>query len=254
VTGELPSNEAVHTEPEGSEIIRPHKEHRHTKAIAHPEIHENDQDHDNGDSHGHRHGNGHSNGDLHEHDLALSGVLLHVVSDAINNIGVIIAAAVIWKAKYEGRFYADPGVSMGISFMILLSCLPLIKRSGIMLMGSVPRNIELDDVKHDLEKIPGIQSVHELHVWRLNQQKTLASVHIVTSEKTLSSFADIARIINECFHAYGIHSVTLQPEIAITIGEPEGDTQSLLRQRSTKTSAICQNTCGTICEPLMCCG
>jgi len=48
-----------------------------------------------------------------------------VFAIAINNVGVIIAATVIWKAKFEGRFYADPGVSMGISFLILLSSLPL---------------------------------------------------------------------------------------------------------------------------------
>jgi zinc transporter 1 len=53
------------------------------------------------------------------------GVLVHLIRDAINNIGVIIVAAVIWKAKYEGRFYADPGVSMGIAIMILLLALPL---------------------------------------------------------------------------------------------------------------------------------
>lgn len=60
-----------------------------------------------------------------ERDLGMMGVLVHVIGDAINNVGVIIAAAVIWKAKYEGRFYADPAVSMGISMMILLSSLPL---------------------------------------------------------------------------------------------------------------------------------
>lgn len=59
------------------------------------------------------------------YDLGMMGVLVHLVGDAINNIGVIVAAAVIWKAKYEGRFYADPGVSMGIAIMILLSALPL---------------------------------------------------------------------------------------------------------------------------------
>lgn len=59
------------------------------------------------------------------HDLGMMGVLVHLIGDAINNVGVIIAAAVIWKAKYEGRFYADPGVSMGIAIMILLSALPL---------------------------------------------------------------------------------------------------------------------------------
>jgi zinc transporter 1 len=55
----------------------------------------------------------------------MMGVLVHLIGDAINNVGVIIAAAVIWQAKYEGRFYADPGVSMGIAIMILLSALPL---------------------------------------------------------------------------------------------------------------------------------
>jgi len=55
----------------------------------------------------------------------MMGVIVHLIGDAINNIGVIIAALVIWKAKYEGRFYADPCVSMGIRFMILISALPL---------------------------------------------------------------------------------------------------------------------------------
>jgi Co/Zn/Cd efflux system component len=55
----------------------------------------------------------------------MMGVLIHVMGDALNNIGVIIASTVIWKAKYEGRYYADPAVSMGIAIMILLSSIPL---------------------------------------------------------------------------------------------------------------------------------
>ena len=54
----------------------------------------------------------------------MMGVLLHVIGDATNNVGVIIAA-VIWKARYNARFYADPGVSVAIAFMILLSSMPL---------------------------------------------------------------------------------------------------------------------------------
>jgi zinc transporter 1 len=61
----------------------------------------------------------------HNHDLGMMAVLMHIAGDAMNNIGVIIVAAVIWKAKYEGRFYADPAVSMGIAIMIILSGLPV---------------------------------------------------------------------------------------------------------------------------------
>jgi solute carrier family 30 (zinc transporter), member 1 len=53
------------------------------------------------------------------------GVLIHVIGDAVNNVGVIIAAAVTWQADYDGRFYADPGVSIGIAILIILSALPI---------------------------------------------------------------------------------------------------------------------------------
>lgn len=55
----------------------------------------------------------------------MTGVLLHVLCDAGNNLGVIAAALVIWLANYEARYYADPGTSMGIGMMIILSSIPL---------------------------------------------------------------------------------------------------------------------------------
>jgi solute carrier family 30 (zinc transporter), member 1 len=55
----------------------------------------------------------------------MAGVMLHVAGDAFNNIGVIIAGAIIWKTSSPNRFYADPAVSMAIALMILLSSLPL---------------------------------------------------------------------------------------------------------------------------------
>ena len=70
------------------------------------------------------------------HDLGVLGVLIHVIGDAINNIGVIISALVIWLAHYPGRFYADPGVSTGIAIMILTSAIPLGKWTGDAIKGS----------------------------------------------------------------------------------------------------------------------
>ncbi|KAF0640071.1 hypothetical protein FPSE5266_20213 [Fusarium pseudograminearum] len=49
--------------------------------------------------------------------------------------------------------------------------------------------------------IPGIESVHELHIWRLDQRKSIASAHIVVDDRTLEGFADKAKIIMECLHA-----------------------------------------------------
>jgi zinc transporter 1 len=60
-------------------------------------------------------------------DVGMMGVLIHVLGDALNNIGVIIAALVIWLAKYEGKYYADPAVGIAIALLILASAYPLSK-------------------------------------------------------------------------------------------------------------------------------
>ena len=58
--------------------------------------------------------------------------------------------------------------------------------------------------------------MHELHIWRLNERKAIASAHIVVANEPLSNSMRLAKTINECFHAYGIHSATLQPELALS--------------------------------------
>ncbi|KAJ6044677.1 hypothetical protein N7499_007179 [Penicillium canescens] len=193
--------------------------------------------------HDHSHGHGHDHG-----DLGMMGVFVHVIGDAINNLGVMAAGLIIWlAAPHPGRYYADPGVSMFIAILILLSSMPIMHRAGLILLECVPTGVDMGDVAHDLERIPGVNAIHELHIWRLNQQKTLASVHIVVSENSVEDFMHIARVINECFHAYGIHSVTLQPELS-------DETDKDIPRDADKPSPRCQVICGTLCEELTCCG
>jgi len=80
-------------------------------------------------------------------------VLIHVIGDAINNIGVIIAAVIIWKTTAPGRFYADPAVSLFIALMIIGSATPLVKNTGKILLQSAPSGLIMEDLKHDIEKV-----------------------------------------------------------------------------------------------------
>ncbi|KAK5451495.1 hypothetical protein LTS15_008260 [Exophiala xenobiotica] len=197
----------------------------------------------------------------HSHDLGMMGVLLHVIGDAANNVGVIIAATVIWKASYPARFYADPAVSMAIALMILLSSIPLVRKTGAILMQTVPRGLDPNDVKHDIETIAGVLAVHELHIWRLNQEKSVATAHIVVSDETMANFMGLANTINECFHAYGVHSATLQPELlplipsASEVQPQVGDQASRGLRRRNVDNVSCMLGCrAALCEDLMCCG
>ncbi|KAF1958030.1 hypothetical protein CC80DRAFT_534507 [Byssothecium circinans] len=248
-------------------------------------------EHDHG-GHGNSHGHGHSHGveeaDTHTEpslpahsplhathlhvtakvkpagmDFGIMGVLIHVVGDAINNIGVIISALIIWLTHSPARFYADPAVSLWIAIMILCSAIPLTKNSGQVLLQSAPPGVNLDDVKHDLESIPGVIGVHELHVWQLDQKRAIASAHVVVAEEELGSFLEKRQTIGECLHAYGIHSATLQPEL-LPSGRPSLNAGAVIDENKSETevgstvssltgaSTKCALTCGTLCEPLMC--
>ncbi|EAU29568.1 conserved hypothetical protein [Aspergillus terreus NIH2624] len=177
------------------------------------------QGHGHDHSHGHGHGHGqsskkedeslqHTHEHDHDHDLNMLGVLLHIISDAANNLGVMAAALVIWFA-------------------------------------SAPASIDPLHVQLDLEKIPGVLAIHELHIWRLNQRKTLASVHIVLPEG--ADWAGTTRAVNGCFHAHGIHSATLQPEIKMQVQV------QMLDGVVVREKEKCRVLCGEVCEELRCC-
>ncbi|RFU74439.1 zinc cadmium resistance [Trichoderma arundinaceum] len=194
-------------------------------------------------------------------DLGMFGVLIHVVGDAINNIGVIASALIIWKAHGEARYYADPAIGVFISIMIFLTAWPLTRNSGRILLQIAPNEINLEDVKHDIEMIPGVESVHELHIWRLDQRKSIASAHVVVDGRTVKSFTDKAKIITECLHAYGIHSATLQPEVHAALDEPEAQSTAVSlssdsgpsAERRRGNSSDCQILCGSRCGVMRCC-
>ncbi|KAF1361590.1 cation efflux protein [Lizonia empirigonia] len=223
-------------------------------------------EHDHGDGHGHNH----EHVSLHDYhlehlhlsltpskhgiDLGILGVLIHILGDAINNIGVMISALIIWLTHSPSRFYADPAVSMWIAIMILISAVPLTKRSGKILLQSAPLGVKIEDVKHDIESIPGVLSVHELHVWRLDQRKAIASAHVVVSDRDVESFMMKAKVISECLHAYGIHSVTLQPELPVQrVADDEAMEVGSAVTTARPSLEKCGVPCGSLCEELKCC-
>ncbi|EAU90495.1 hypothetical protein CC1G_00879 [Coprinopsis cinerea okayama7 len=151
---------------------------------------------------------------LSDHNLGLLGVLIHVLGDAVNNIGVMIVAIIIWKLEAYERYYADPAASLAISIVIFISAVPLTLRSGRILLEATPLHLNLEKIKEDLVRLPRVQSVHDLHVWHLSQSVILATLHVcVPSGTTLAEWEKTEQHLQQCFHEYGISHVTISPEI-----------------------------------------
>jgi len=165
------------------------------------------------DSHG-----AHSHGDLN-----MRGVFLHVLGDALGNVGVIATALFIWLTPFSWRFYSDPVISLVIAIIILTSAFPLCRAASRILLLAVPTGINVDDIKRDVLSLNGVVGCHHVHVWQLSDTTMVASMHVRVSfdpseggdEGGGKEYMDLARQIRHCLHAYNIHSTTIQPEFCL---------------------------------------
>ncbi|KAL2199883.1 cation efflux protein [Corynascus similis CBS 632.67] len=159
-------------------------------------------------SHGHNHD-----------DLGMNAMVLHVLGDALGNVGVIVTALIIWLTDWPGRYYADPVVSLFITLIILRSCIPLTVAASKILLQATPEHIDLNDVREDIQALPGVISCHHVHIWQLSDTKIVASMHIQVafpiSEAGGEKYMELSMMARKCLHAYGIHSATIQPEFCL---------------------------------------
>ncbi|KAJ2987598.1 hypothetical protein NUW58_g4415 [Xylaria curta] len=156
----------------------------------------------------------------HNHaDMGMNAMVLHVLGDALGNVGVIATALIIWLTDWPGRYYADPAVSLFITLIILKSAIPLTKATSKVLLQATPDHLDLQDVKDDIQRLPGVISCHHVHIWQLSDTKVVASLHVqiafpITDEGG-AKYMKLAKQARKCLHAYGIHSATIQPEFCL---------------------------------------
>ncbi|KAH3665625.1 hypothetical protein OGAPHI_003813 [Ogataea philodendri] len=147
----------------------------------------------------------------HTKSLNMQGVFLHVLGDALGNVGVMATALFIWLTDFSWRFYSDPLISLVITCIIFSSALPLCKSSSRILLQGTPLSVDSELVKEDILDIPGVISVHDFHIWNLTEKLLICSLHVDLSVSP-DEFLSVAATIKQCLHAYGIHSATIQPE------------------------------------------
>ncbi|KAF1674698.1 Zinc transporter 10, partial [Pygoscelis papua] len=145
----------------------------------------------------------------------VSGVLLHVMGDALGSVVVVVTATVfhllpLGNAPCNWQCYIDPSLTVIMVFIILSSAFPLIKETSIILLQMVPKSVNMQLLTDRLARVPGVSSLHEVHVWELAGGKNIATLHIKC--QTPTDYQDAAYKIRKVFHEAGIHSVTIQPE------------------------------------------
>jgi len=148
-------------------------------------------------------------GDTKE-NLNIRAAFLHVLGDLLGSVGAIVAALMIIFFNWG---WADPLASVIVAVLVLISGWRVTKESIHVLMEGTPKNVEIDAVIKTIESIPGVNNMHDLHVWSITSGKNALSCHVVVDGTiSVQESQEMLKTIEQKLEDENIGHVTIQME------------------------------------------
>jgi cobalt-zinc-cadmium efflux system protein len=145
-------------------------------------------------------------------DLNIRGAYLHMAADALVSVGVVVAALIMMQT---GWLWLDPVTSIIIVVVIVWGTWGLLRESMAMSLAAVPASIDPAAVRDHLSALPGVASVHDLHIWPMGTTEIALTAHLVMpAGHPGDNF--LIRACSELEHRFRIGHTTLQIEISET--------------------------------------
>lgn len=139
-------------------------------------------------------------------DLNLRAAFLHMISDALVSLGVLIAGVLYLWFEWA---WLDPVLSLMISAIIIISALNLFKKTLHMIFDGVPDSIELSKVYGYLKSIEGVSQVYDLHVWAMSTSDIALTAHLIIPNAELSD-ASLDQIHDALLDQFQISHATIE--------------------------------------------
>jgi cobalt-zinc-cadmium efflux system protein len=141
-----------------------------------------------------------------DRDLNLKGAYLHMITDALVSLGVVVAGLLV---MFGGWVWADPLTSLLITVVVFVGTWRLFRQSLHLMFDGVPESINMDHLRQTLLSMPGITHVDDLHVWALGTTQSALTAHLVAPLGT-SGDEFLRQAVRTLQEQHGIAHVTLQ--------------------------------------------
>ncbi|MBL8772121.1 MAG: cation transporter [Phenylobacterium sp.] len=142
-------------------------------------------------------------------DLNVRGAFLHMAADAGVSLTVVVGAFVMSRT---GLAWIDPALGLVIAGVIMLGTWSLLRDSADLALDAAPRAIDVDEVRAWLSRQPGVEGVHDLHVWALSTTETAMTAHILRPRSVDDGDSFLRSTREGLSHRFAIGHVTLQVE------------------------------------------
>ena len=144
-------------------------------------------------------------------NLNISAAVIHVAGDLLGSVAAIVAALVIIKTSW---MMIDPILSVAVAMLILKSAWVLVKRSAHVLLEGAPEWLDVEDMQRKIiEELPGVGSIHHVHVWGLTPQDLMLTMHVCLEAEAANPTDTIRRVKNLLHRDYGIGHCTIELEV-----------------------------------------
>ena len=114
-----------------------------------------------------------------DHDMNTKGAYLHLMSDAMVSLGVVISGLVI---RYTHWYWLDGAVSIVVLIVILFGTWSLLTGSLRLSLDAVPGSIKKEAIEEAVLKMKGVESVHHMHIWAMSTTENALTTHLVLNE------------------------------------------------------------------------
>ncbi len=145
----------------------------------------------------------------HEHSLNVKSAWLHVLSDTLASVGVIATGLVI---RFTGWRTADPIMSVLIAALILAGGWRVLRAAGRVLLELPPPGLDLDEVARQMQSVPGVVGIHDLHVWAITPRILALAAHVQVQDQRLEATQPLLGALCARLREQGIEHTTLQFE------------------------------------------
>jgi len=143
--------------------------------------------------------------------LNVRAAFVHNLVDALGSIAVLAgAAAIIWLDWY----WVDPAITLLIAAYVLWQVVRMYPQAIRLLMEGTPPELDLQHVIDAVEQIDGVDSVHHLHLWQLDESHRAMEAHVVIAREDLTVMETIkARIKDHLRSEFHIRHSSLEFEL-----------------------------------------
>lgn len=138
-------------------------------------------------------------------------VSLHLLEDVLGWAAVLIGAGIMYVVDAP---FIDPLLSIGISVFILINVYRNIRQSLHIILQGTPVKVNMDEVEKAVLSIVGVQSVHDLHIWSVDGEYHVLTVHVVLAEKlSMQELHGLKMSIREGLSLLGVQHSTIEFEM-----------------------------------------